>query len=439
MSVVFSYCTVFPELYRQFFEYGIVGRSLKAGKCSFNTYRFADFVPFKKRIDEPICGHGSGMLLGVDAVSGAIDQAIKDNGKAFTIFLSPHGRRLDQFNLKLLAEQIRAKSSSHVIMVAGRYEGFDARIEEVYADEIISIGDYVLMGGDLPAMVLTEAFLRLVPDIIGDSDSVLHDSFMAGLVDHPHYCLPVVWRGLQVPAVLLSGNHKLMIQWRRNKALWRTIKHHNDWLFQYDLSAEERKELYQSIPSHYVVLMHDQVLVGKAKQKGKTSVTSIDIHDIARSATTYGIKGYFIVTPLQDQKKIVEQFLSFWHEGSGKDYNHNRYYALQNVHVLSSLDEVVNYITIQEDGKVPILIATSAKSENKTVIDYHDRYAVWKHERPILIVLGTGQGLSSELVASVDFLLLPLHGLVNYNHLSVRSAAAIIFDRWLGLNIRLHN
>lgn len=439
MRIQISFCSVFPEIYENFFQTGILGRASRQGIVRFQRYRFADFVLPKKRIDEPICGHGAGMVIAPDVVKDAIQKARDDmGGDAYTIFFSPHGTRLDQRKLSSIMKKVFQTSNPHLILVAGRYEGIDARVEELYADEVLSIGDYVLMAGDLPAMVFTEAFLRLIPGVIGDSESVANDSFSSALVDFPHYCLPVVWQGYKVPAVLLSGNHQKINEWRRLQAFERTMKYHMQWFFESDqIRISDEKLFFENIPAHYVVLMHDQVLVGPDRKNGTTSVTSLDIHDIARSAKTYGIKGYFIVTPLIDQQKIVKQFLEFWHEGEGVTYNKTRHCALEQVFVVDSLDAVLVHITKAENGISPFIIATSAKPIKFKAIDFHNRYKVWKEKKPVVFLLGTGQGLADSLIKKADFVLVPIRGLTSYNHLSVRSAAAIIFDRWLGLNPKI--
>ncbi len=438
MGIKISFCSVFPEIYENFFQAGILSRASRQGIVQFYRYRFADFVLPKKRIDEPVCGHGAGMVIAPDVVKDAIQKARDDQGSGYTIFFSPHGSRLNQSKLSSIMKKIFETNSRHIILVAGRYEGVDVRAEELYADEVLSIGDYVLMAGDLPAMVFTEAFLRLIPGVIGDSESVINDSFSSALVDFPHYCLPVVWQGYKVPAVLLSGNHQKINEWRRLKAFERTMKYHMEWFFQSNqISVADEKLFFENMPSHYVVLMHDQVLVGSEKQNGTTSVTSLDIHDIARSAKTYGLKGYFIVTPLVDQQQIVKQFLEFWHEGPGVSYNKTRHSALEQVFVVDSLDDVLVHIAKAENGVSPVIIATSAKFIEGKVIDFHNRYKVWKEKKPVLFLLGTGQGLADSLIKKADFILIPIRGLTSYNHLSVRSAAAIIFDRWLGLNPKI--
>jgi len=319
------------------------------------------------------------------------------------------------------------------MLLPARYEGMDARVEAEYADEIVSIGDFVVMGGDIPAMIFLEGLLRLVPGVVGRAESVEHDSFTGALVDYPEYAEPVVWKGREVPAVIRSGNHAAMQEWRKDQALERTLAGHFDWLRSSRLSEEERKRVQQKIPAHYVVLMHDQVVIGPERVEGTTSITSIDIHDIARSSRTFGVAQFFLVTPLEDQQKIAQKLLDFWHGEVGIDYNSSRHDALERVRILSSLDAVIDAIEVRS-GQRPVLVITSAREWPNKSISYYEQDVVWALNRPVLFVFGTGRGLCDRVMNQADFVLFPLEGFSDFNHLSVRSAVALVLDRWMGSN-----
>ena len=232
----------------------------------------------------------------------------------------------------------------------------------------------------------------------------------------------------------MSGNHAALADWRQHNAAQRTVSSHFDWLRSSILEDKEKKLAQQYIPSHYAVLVHSDVHIGNNGEVGTTSVTSLDIHDIARSSKTYGIKNYFLVTPLLDQQRIVNKLLDFWNSDVGIEYNHSRHVAVQAIKVMDTIDQVIEKITAQE-GKKPLLIATSARVIGDIeLITYYDQAKVWGQNRPVLFIFGTGRGLTKQFLARCDFLLRPLHGFSSYNHLSVRSAAAIIFDRWMGIN-----
>ena len=294
------------------------------------------------------------------------------------------------------------------------------------------------MGGDIPAMMLLESLLRLVPGVVGKEESVERDSFSGPFVDFPEYTEPVEWQGKKVPDVVRSGNHEAIRKWRLDQAAERSVFEHFEWVRSAAMTAEEKKAVVEHIPSHYTALLHTDVLIGPNERKaGTTSVTSVDIHDIARSSATYGIKKYFIVTPLHDQQKIVNTLINFWQKGIGVEYNPVRHEAMAAVQVASNIDEAIAAIE-KIEGQTPLLIATSARNTpHPNPISFYDQGLVWKHKRPVLFIFGTGQGLTPELINRCDYLLPPVEGFTGFNHLSVRSAVAIILDRWLAINERL--
>ena len=236
-----------------------------------------------------------------------------------------------------------------------------------------------------------------------------------------------------MPEVIRSGNHAAMNKWRLNQAARKTVLHHFDWLRTRNLDDKELQVAKKYIPNHYTALLHNDVLISDDKKPGTTSVTSLDIHDIARSSKTYGIKGYFIVTPLADQQRIVQRLLDFW-MSDGVEYNVSRHEAVKQVSVVNKLDEVVAAIESIE-GKKPVVIATSAREiGHPQVVSFYDQEKVWSLDRPVLFIFGTGRGLTEERLLASDFLLKPVKAFSDYNHLSVRSAVAVVLDRWLGIN-----
>jgi tRNA (guanine37-N1)-methyltransferase len=427
-----SILTVFDALYDPFVHTSLVGRAQDKNIVHIDVQSFFAYVQSKKRIDAPTFGPGAGMLIRPEVVQSAVEDKEAQYGQAYKVFFSPRGRTIDQAVFQELAD--RLQQSQHIMFIPARYEGMDERVEQEYADMILSAGDFVVMGGDLPTMLVIEGMLRLIPDVIGKEESVQRDSFNGPFVDFPAYTEPVEWKGHSVPDVVRSGNHGAIEQWRTAQAVNATVRNHFSWLRSRKLTKEQIGQAAQYIPPHYVALLHSDVLVGEERSPGVTSVTSLDIHDIARSSKTYGIDEFFIVTPLVDQQKIVQKLLDFWTKGIGFDYNQCRYNAIQSVRLTSSLDQVIQHI-IQKEGKDPLIIATSAQSVSTLpVLTYSDQGTVWAHDRPVLFLLGTGQGLALTALNKCDYVLEPLYGFSSFNHLSVRSAAAIIFDRWLGIN-----
>lgn len=428
-----SILTVFDQLYEPFVHTSLVGRAQDKGIVHIDVQSFFAYVQPKERIDAPTFGPGAGMLIRPDVVQKAIEDKEARYGKAFKIFFSPRGEKINQRVFETVAA--RAQECGHLMIIPARYEGMDARVEDEYADMVLSVGDFVIMGGDIPAMLLVEGVLRLVPHVVAKEESVNRESFSGPFVDFPSYTEPVEWKGKRVPDVVRSGNHAAIEKWRMEHAVHATVQEHFLWLRSQALTDEEKKLARHYIPPHYVALMHTDVVVGESRTLGMTSVTSIDIHDIARSSKTYGVQEFFIVTPLVDQQKIVQKLLDFWKKGIGFEYNRCRHEAIQLVNLIESLDDVIKKIE-EREGKKPLIIATSAQlTHDQKIISFYDQKKVWQDDRPVLLLFGTGQGLSSSVIEQSDYLLLPIDGFSEFNHLSVRSAAAIILDRWLGVNI----
>lgn len=429
-----SIVSVFPELYGPFLSTSLIKRASEKGLVHLELDSFFSYVKPKERIDAPTFGPGSGMLIKPEVVAKAIEANQAKHGQAYKIFFSPQGQLLDQPMLKRLAGILQEKK--HVMLLPSRYEGMDTRVEETYADLTISIGDYVLMGGDIPAMVLIEGMMRFIPGVIGKEDSVTQDSFTGPFVDYPAYTEPIEWQGKMVPEIVRSGNHQAIDLWRKNQAAKKSVLHHFSWVQKHVVKKEDMRLAAAYIPSHYVALCHADVLIGQERLPGTTSVTSIDIHDIARSCKTYGIEKYWLVTPLIDQQKIVNKFLSFWESDIGAAYNAQRQKAIASVALAESIDKVIEAIE-QKEGKAPLLVATSAREvEHARAVSFFEQGKVWQHDRPVLLLLGTGKGLTSEIIDRCDYLLDPIEGFTDFNHLSVRSAAAIILDRWLGVHAK---
>jgi tRNA (guanine37-N1)-methyltransferase len=426
--------TLFPKLYSEFLSSSIIGKAAREGKIIFDLINVLDFYQ-KERVDAPIAGHGPGMLLKADAIKKTVEkvEAKSKNKKVFKIFFSPHGKTLNQDLIKRIKNKTQ-KENLDLLLIAGRYEGCDARAEDKYADEIISVGNFVTMGGDLPAMIFIESLVRLLPGIVGNVESIEQDSFCNNLIDSAHYVNPDIWEGVKIPEVLKSGNHKQIEEWRKNNSLKRTlIDGHFNWWRNRKLSEQEKNDAKQTIPNHYCILLHNDVVMPDG-QIGESSVTSIDIHDISRSASTYGIRGAYIVTRLDAQQKLVNNFLDFWHKGRGTEANENRAFAIKNTKCLPEIDDVLSDIE-KDEGKKPICIVTSSRRNvpHENMLNYSDQSKIWKQNRPVIFIFGTAHGISNELMKNLDYKLIPIDGLEKFNFLSVRSAAAIIFDRWLGL------
>lgn len=242
--------SLFPEMFDALTQQGVVGRAVEKQRIALEFWNPRDYATDRHRsVDDRPYGGGPGMLMKVDTLRAAIfaarERAQQATGlKPTVIYLSPQGRKLDQQGVQALA------SAGPLVVVAGRYEGIDERVVESDIDEEWSIGDYVLSGGELPAMVLIDAAARLIPGVLGHQDSAIEDSFNDGLLDCPHYTRPEVIDGRQVPDVLLSGNHAAIKRWRLKQSLGRTWQRRPDLLEGRTLDVEQRKLLNEFIEEH---------------------------------------------------------------------------------------------------------------------------------------------------------------------------------------------
>ena len=231
--------SLFPEIFQALTHYGITRRAIEKGILEVETWNPRDFALDRhKTVDDKPYGGGPGMLMKVEPLNDAIQAARQKSATTCpVVYLSPQGRRMTQADFNRLAEL------PELILVAGRYEGVDERLIESVIDEEISIGDFVVSGGELPAMVLIDGITRLLPDAVGDRESVEQESFIDGLLDYPQYTKPEVVAGQAVPEVLLSGDHGGIARWRKQQALGRTLERRPDVLAQRELSDEEQNLL----------------------------------------------------------------------------------------------------------------------------------------------------------------------------------------------------
>jgi len=224
--------TLFPEMFAALTDYGITGRAVKNELLSIKAINPRDFTHDRHQtVDDRPYGGGPGMVMMIEPLTAAVDAAkawLDDNGKPCkVIYLSPQGTVLSQSGVADLAQGV---VSHNLVLIAGRYEGIDERFLQTEVDEEWSIGDYVLSGGELPAMVLLDAVIRLLPNALGHKDSAAEDSFSDGLLDYPHYTRPETYEGQTVPSVLLSGNNAVIKQWRLEQSLERTRQRRPDLL-----------------------------------------------------------------------------------------------------------------------------------------------------------------------------------------------------------------
>jgi len=226
--------TLFPEMFSALTDHGITRRAVENGLLDVHYWNPRDYTEDKHRtVDDRPYGGGPGMVMMAEPLSRAIQQARTAQANARVIYLSPQGKQLDHRAVEELSQR------EGLILLAGRYEGIDERLVQREVDEEWSIGDYVISGGELAAMVLVDAVTRQLPGALGDQDSAAEDSFVEGLLDTPHYTRPEIWQDLVVPQVLLSGDHAAIRRWRLKQALGRTWQRRPELLEGRELTAEE--------------------------------------------------------------------------------------------------------------------------------------------------------------------------------------------------------
>lgn len=227
--------TLFPGMFEGFLGESIIKRAIANNLIEIEIINIRDYAFDKhKQVDDTPFGGGCGMLLKPEPLSRALED-IQQKGKV--IFTSPQGKTLNQDLVKELIKE------ENITIIAGHYEGIDERVIEKYVDMEISIGDYVLTGGELPSMIIADAIARLVPGVLGNSESYTNDSFFNGLLDCPHYTRPAQYEGQDVPEVLLSGHHKNIEKWRKKESIKRTLLRRPDLIEKKDFTKEETKIL----------------------------------------------------------------------------------------------------------------------------------------------------------------------------------------------------
>ena len=416
----FSVITLFPEIFESPLANSILKRARDRQLVTIDLVDLRQYARDRHRTtDDYPYGGGQGMVLKPEPLIEAIEDCRRKLKNPRVVLLSPRGRVFDH--------EVAASTSRHeeIVLICGRYEGVDERVVG-HTDDILSIGDYTLSGGEIPALAVIDTVARLVPGVLGNERSAREDSFAEGLLEYPQYTRPAEYRGMKVPPVLLSGDHEEIRRWRRDMSV--------------EMTARLRPELLAKAPSGalkprgkvYVALLHYPV----SDRRGDTvtsSITNLDIHDIARTCRTYGAAGFYVVNPVETLQKLAARIIDHWERGYGGCYNSTRREALSLVRLRGTLDEAVADVA-RECGAAPRLVATSARSGhgNEPTTFGKMREMLLKDDVPCMILLGTGWGLTDAVFARSDLVLEPIAGQDDYNHLSVRAASAIMLDRILG-------
>ncbi len=433
----FTILTLFPEFFAGPLTCAQIARAREAGLIDFDLVNPRDFSTSRhQHVDDRPYGGGPGMVMLPDPLAAAL-KSVAAPGRR--LVLAPSGRPLTQAFARELARE------PALTLVCGRYEGIDERLLEAEGLESVCVGEAVLNGGEAAALCLVEAVARLVPGFMGKEESGDAESFSDGLLEHPHYTRPEVYQGRQVPEVLRGGSHAAIARWRREASLVRTLERRPELLQEAPLAGSDLNFLRGLRRpaalgrSLFLCLLHHPVL-DKAGKTSTVSLTNLDIHDMCRVSRTYELGGVLLATPLDDQRELGQRLLDHWTEGAGGRANPDRAQALRLGRMVTGLDEALDWVSTQT-GMAPKLVATCARTgyrpargRKERSIDFTPPGVVraWLKESPVLLVLGTGHGLAPEVLARAQAIVTPVRGFSAYNHLPVRSAAAILVDRLLG-------
>lgn len=433
----YSILTLFPEFFTSPLSSSLIAKAQEKGLVSFSFHNPRDFATDKhKSVDDTPYGGGAGMLMALPPLVQCLESIVPTTKKIRYIALSPDGEKFTQEKAEELAKE------EELVLLCGRYEGFDARLFDIFPIEKISVGDFVLNGGESAALCLIEASARLLPNFMGKEQSFIDESFgQSSLLEYPHYTKPPVFREHEVPSVLLSGNHQEIEKFRAEEALKKTLLVRPDIIEDKALTKQEQEYL-KNTPrikkgrNLSLCLLHHPVLL-KNNDVGTSSITNLDIHDIARSACSYDVARFYAVTPIEDQAKLIHTLTDYWTKGQGAIANKDRKNALSLVRHAYSWEDAQKEIE-KETGVKPLLVGTSAQiphnRKGKALVEPTSWKSLKKmlNSAPILLLFGTSHGIPNFLLTQCDALLPPIRGLTQYNHLSVRAAVALCLDRLLG-------
>jgi len=418
----FTVITIFPHMLDSALGHSILKKAQEKGLIEVEQVDLRAYTHDRHHVtDDSPYGGGQGMVMKPEPLAAAIEDARRKNAKARIVLLAPQGRVFNQSAAARLANE------KEIVLICGRYEGIDERVK-AFVNEELSIGDYTLSGGEPAANVVIDAVARLIPGVLGNENSPAEDSFSDGLLEYPQYTRPEDFRGMKVPEILLSGDHEKIKQWRREQSVMLTRERRPDLLTNSDFKISKKAPAAQA--AVYVALVHYPVY-DKNHQVVTTAVTNMDIHDISRSGRTYGVKGFYVVTPVKALQKLALKIIDHWETGYGSEYNVTRKQALKITRITDSLDDTIIDIE-RESGEKPAIVVTSARPMEDRTSFTALRDMLDNKTRPFLIIFGTGWGLTETIISQSDYVLEAIEGHADYNHLSVRSAAAIILDRLMG-------
>ncbi len=405
-----------------------MARAQQTGILSVSFVNPRDFSRERHHhVDDSPYGGGPGMVMQVPVVAEAL-RSIPTPGRL--LFMTPSGRPFTQDYARSLSLE------ENITILSARYEGVDRRVLDLFPFEEISLTDAVLNSGDSAALCIIEAVSRLVPGFMGKECSGEEETFTGNLLEYPQYTRPEEYEGHRVPDVLRSGDHERIRQWRRGEQLRLTRSRRPDLLARASLDKADRcilagQAAVRKGRNLSFCLVHHPVKIDR-KKAGTSSLTNLDIHDIARVSASYGLGPYYVVQPMDDQRALLETLLCHWLQGPAEESHPDRARALRSVVPCTSVEESIS-LCAARTGMRPLLLASSANwpgRKSAPLLSCHEVSSLLE-TRSVLFFLGTARGLADSVIEQCDYLVRPLRFL-DYNHLSVRSACAIYADRILG-------
>ena len=423
--LTFHIVTLFPEFFETPLRTGLLKRAVDRGIINFSFHNPRDYgLGPHKQVDDKPFGGGPGMLMRIEPMACAI-HSIKKPG--IILALAAAGRQFNQ----AMAEELAG--TENITLVCGRYEGIDQRLKEIYPVHEISLCPAVLNGGEAAALAIIEAVGRLEKGFMGKDESSRIESFHDNLLEFPQYTRPEEYKGHRVPDVLLGGNHAEIAKWRRAEALARTLAARPELLANAKLDKTDADGLArvsrERIGRNLSFCLCHYPVWTDGEKSGCSSLTNLDIHDIGRISRCYGLGPFFVLHPLDDQRKILNEILSHWLTRSGGYEDRKK--ALNLVHAVQNFEEISKFF-MQYHGQEPYWFVSSASwpEKNGECVSISEARKICG-QGPAVICLGTARGLDVNKLPFKFMRLAPIRFL-DENHLPVRAAAAIMADRILG-------
>ncbi len=426
----FDIVTIFPGFFDSAFSFGVISRAVESKAVEINVHDLRTYSAEKHgKTDDTPYGGGSGMLMTPEPIGNAIARIREKGLRSAVILTTPKGDEFDDRKAQELC------GFEQLIILCGRYEGVDDRVSELYVDMKISTGKYINSGGEYACSLIVDAVSRYLPGVLGNTESLASESLTNGLLEYPQYTKPRTYKGKKVPDVLLSGDHEKIRKWRRQESIKSTFIHNPACLDDAQLSEEEDSFLKElkagDSPGFrvYIALVHYPAYNSRLEVVS-TAFKSIDAHDISRDATTYGVKKFYLINPVEEQRRLAGRLVDHWIEGEGRNFNKTKSKAFGIIRIMSTIEETIEQIE-EIEGERPKIVVTDARFSDDMTGYRALREKIFENTEPFLILFGTGWGLTLETIKAADYVLKPVSGYSEFNHLSVRSAAAVVLDRLL--------